>query len=718
MPLSVYAINTIFFLASLALLSAVVPNTANAANDANVSVCASGCDYSLIQDAINASNTSGPRTSVVVVHPGVYTETLVIPSGITVVSQLGAEKTILTPPNLVPNDSNFPYVIHGTLDGFTVDMENICAKKATVLVTGRGRLSNSIIQNNSCGIGVYMDIYADIGADNIIQNNKGGGIFAKFLGRIHNNRILNNGNGKGKGAGIYVVERSNNITIFRNIIAGNDADIGGGIFTKGGVNIISNVISGNNARSAAGIAVPSRKRTLIINNTITNNKLEYPVTDTENTRHVGGVLGGNYGIFYLMNNIIVGNDGRDIYDYSYGATMHHNIYSSLYNRYQDDGADNQPVGRRDYDYFGNIKIDPVDISAIFVNYKKNDFHIPQTSIAIDAGSSWYESQIYFLDTSILETDIDGIIRPQDGDKLGKLADSDIDIGAYEYRESLELTYNLPSTIICKTDDDVFFNPEINDGTEINLSAQYYIRSSDKTEIQVLENNANLCDNESGDYVVSIQFSDAKNTRQDLDVDYPVTIQIIPPSIQVLMPLDQPSYQIQMGSYLPISLKTDSLPKGNSSISWSINGGAWETTETDEFGIPWYFFSGDGGALIEFAVAGSEVLDSLNIDVEILPAPLTLIAPRQNGVYRRASTLPILVLLPMDLSGFVEKIEYKLYVSDDLVYSEVIGGIAESRRMSKYSLDLSKNVQPKIPIRVALEIDDTVITEIQAEIYLE
>ena len=104
---------------------------------------------------------------------------------------------------------------------------------------------------------------------------------------------------------------------------------------------------------------------------------------------------------------------------------------------------------------GNITSDP-----LFVNAKKDDYHLQQGSPAIDAGS-----------TTTLMNDFDGDVRPIDGDRLGAGSTgdgSDIDIGADEFIPP-DYLFIQDYILGTKTTDD-FSTPTLNTNSDAQINS--------------------------------------------------------------------------------------------------------------------------------------------------------------------------------------------------------------------------------------------------------
>lgn len=221
-------------------------------------------------------------------------------------------------------------------------------------------------------------------------------------------------------------------TITNNIITGNRASNGGGIYCmwSSSPNIINNVITGNSASiSGGGIYCEFLSFSTITNNVITGNEA------------LGGWLndggGGIYCYFFssptITNNIIAENISN-----SGGAGIHCYYFSSPSITY-DDVWGNFPL-----DYSGcGAGIGCISEDPLFMDPTLNDYHLSADSPCIDAGDN--------NASGLPESDFEGNPRIVDGD--GDEVDVFVDMGAFEYQGvlAIEATIDIdPDTLNLKS----------------------------------------------------------------------------------------------------------------------------------------------------------------------------------------------------------------------------------------------------------------------------
>ena len=228
-------------------------------------------------------------------------------------------------------------------------------------------------------------------------------------------------------------------TIFANTIKSNLSLAGGGLNQCG--DSISNLITENIAKvQGGGIHRSSGK---IQSNIISYNRtlqsgaggLDTCINTIENNyifKNSGEFHGGLFVCTGLIqNNLIYGNFARSNSDSSQGAGLtlcegqiiNNIIWGNIAVKNAQIAVSSIPSYSVIQDWteggVGNITSDP-----LFVNPKKDDYHLQPGSPCIDAGS-----------TTTLTSDFDGDVRPIDGDRLGaggKGDGSDFDIGADEF----------------------------------------------------------------------------------------------------------------------------------------------------------------------------------------------------------------------------------------------------------------------------------------------
>ena len=216
------------------------------------------------------------------------------------------------------------------------------------LVDSGGGVSNNIISQNSAGAGAGIYVAgesAGISANEIVENQAymhGGGLYiADFAGAIVRNIIRSNQASTGSGGGIYAVNFSGSLN--NNLVVKNTADAVGGIY-------------------AVGFAAGSE----IVNNTIADNVGTL-------AESVGGMQAEGVSSV-LKNNIFWNNGDDDLFGELVGATfaeLREETVSISYSLIDDYAGQNS-----------NIYTNP-----LFIDSANDDYHLSDTSPAIDAGTS-------------------------------------------------------------------------------------------------------------------------------------------------------------------------------------------------------------------------------------------------------------------------------------------------------------------------------------------
>jgi parallel beta-helix repeat protein len=374
-------------------------------------ICASGCEYTSIQMAVNESR-SGDRISV---KPGTYSDTLDFQGkAIRIESTNGSNVTTIDAEN---NDAVVRFANQETnasiLKGFTlknglsdfgggifVDNAAPVIENCRIIHNQAGsggglyltngaspKLSNCAVNDNiaSNGAGVFIDhsniLFSQTTINFNIAAQNGGGMYL-----VHSSpdmdRIIIQGNHAIRGAGIYMTQNSLP-KITRSQLSENSASESGGgacVMQQSGLNIVNSLIFGNSANFDGG---------------------GFYVKEAELQMHSSSLV-HQYASFgrsvfadaasLTISNSILWNNGEEIEDYdSHVAVDHSDIQM----------ADGIFPGE------GNINADP--------NFRDSlsDFRLNSSSPCIDAGTA----------THAPTTDLSGKIRPS-GDAP--------DMGAYEW----------------------------------------------------------------------------------------------------------------------------------------------------------------------------------------------------------------------------------------------------------------------------------------------
>ncbi len=316
---------------------------------------------------------------------------------------------------------------------------------------------NNVITNNILagpphdlrGAGIYVGQGRPVISGNVIVGNRavppagttnnqtygyGGGIWSSYLsGPIVVGNVIqgnwagdtNLANSLGEGGGIvaYTGQNTAFITVDRNLIADNVADLlGGGVGldllgpTGAAAVVTNNIVVGNKAKNGGGVSV-YLNRADIINNTITDNEALVG----------GGIHLGRGDISIpvsITNNIIEGNrlplvggDGGGVYtrdlDPASNPTIQFNLlWGNNKNQVSGDRTDANTIG-----FDGNFAADPE-----YVNRAARDFHLGASSPAIDSA----------LASMAPAVDFDNLGRGVDGDGVPDSPEmGDVDLGAFE-----------------------------------------------------------------------------------------------------------------------------------------------------------------------------------------------------------------------------------------------------------------------------------------------
>jgi hypothetical protein len=229
----------------------------------------------------------------------------------------------------------------------------------------------------------------------------------KLIGAGAENTILD---GAGNDVVVYI-ERDAKISGFTITNSGIDWWDAGIWITDGTSFISENIITGNSLGISYYCYIPCTGKPKIENNLIFNNLAD--------GIHI------NDGEAIIANNTIVNNGSNGISTNFQGTVIKNNIISSndtvgVSNNNSALQLDNNNVWGNLVDYH-NVTPGATDISADskFVSPSTNNFHIPASSPNVDAGTNDVD----------ITTDLDGDVRPYDGDKDGLPI---IDIGADEY----------------------------------------------------------------------------------------------------------------------------------------------------------------------------------------------------------------------------------------------------------------------------------------------
>lgn len=314
----------------------------------------------------------------VTVGAGYYNEAIVL-NGKSIISVDGAESTIIDAAGL---NTTVVTLTSGSVDGFTI--KGGSAVNGGGLYVSQGTVRNNIIENNTA-------------------SSNGGAIFAWSNTYVYDNVIRNN-SAAGYGGGVYPGNTYITVNVSRNLFEGNSANYASGVYVRAyttapvsfntflnnsghavyasayaSATVSNNLFVGN----STGIGMPMYSKLKIVNNTITGGY-----------NGISSGWGCHGGCPQVINSIVWGNTNNTLGNLT--------ITSSIVNE----------------------MTDPLFVGG-------GDYRLALGSPAIDSGIGTASYGI--------TTDLDGNLRPQDGDGLGAGGTgdgSDYDIGAYEYTPPL------------------------------------------------------------------------------------------------------------------------------------------------------------------------------------------------------------------------------------------------------------------------------------------
>ena len=288
-------------------------------------------DFSKIQEAINHANPG----DTIIVRAGTYLENIVVNvSGITLKSDIGAEKTIID--GNKTGDVIKITADNVTVEGFTITGSGTGDAGLNILHPGNTVNGNNIKNN---GIGIWINSSNNTICRNNIKNNFFYGIFcSRSSNAIYANNIKNNG------YGIELLSSWNNVSF--NVFVGDGLhvvdsfsnDVVGNLVNSKPLVYLEDVSDVEISDAGQVIAVNSEKITIrdlnisntdiaielwnvnqsiIENCTLQNNKYGIDFWySSDNTICGSNITSSLFGIYlwYSSNNIIYGNNIKNNYD--------------------------------------------------------------------------------------------------------------------------------------------------------------------------------------------------------------------------------------------------------------------------------------------------------------------------------------------------------------------------------------------------------------------
>ena len=303
--------------AAIVLLSLLTLLTTGA-SAADITVCASGCDYTTIQAAVDAANPG----DTIIVHDGTYTENVLVNKRLTIQSLNGALLTTVQAASASDHVFNVT-ADHVTISGFTVTGAATNSAGIYLYHVNNCTISNNTASDNYEGIRL-TSCNDNTLTGNTAYSNSYSGI---WLSSSSNNTLTNN-TASNTTRGIRLYFSSNNNTLTGNTANSND------FF---GIRLYSssyNSLTGNTANSndLSGIHLDSSSYNTLTGNTATSNNqsgIALAQSSTYNTLTGNTASNNTYSGIVLTysstNNTLIDNTVSD------NANGISTIWSSNYN---------------------------------------------------------------------------------------------------------------------------------------------------------------------------------------------------------------------------------------------------------------------------------------------------------------------------------------------------------------------------------------------------
>jgi len=227
--------NKLFVLTFILIIIINIESVSAASN--TITVCPSGCNNTIIQTAINSANFG----DTILVKDGIYTENVIVNKSVSIKSENGANKTIISA-KMSSNNVFEVTVDNVNITGFTMNNATDYEKSGIFLSNADNcNISKNIVSKNWYGIKI---------------NNS-------TMNFIINNTAISN-----TGSGISLNSKSDN-NLLENNIAADNGGRGIQLDNSDGNNITNNYVSKN---FFDGILLEQSTNNKLMNNTILDNK--------------------------------------------------------------------------------------------------------------------------------------------------------------------------------------------------------------------------------------------------------------------------------------------------------------------------------------------------------------------------------------------------------------------------------------------------------------
>jgi hypothetical protein len=274
------------------------------ASAAKLTVCASGCDYAAISDALAAASTGDK----IVIGPGTYDGGFVVSTSVSLIG-LGASTTMINGGGTVVTVANGVSV---TISGVTIAGGSPSSTPETpgggVVNEGALTLIDTIVTGNvaDAGGGIYnagtLTTKRAVVSHNSVDGSyeAGGGLLNTGSASLVDSIVSHNDAFRGGG-----ITNRGSLDVLRGQVSTNSANVGGGILNEGGaITIRGGKITDNEAfwdagRGGGGGGIANPDGNVLVRTTL--------IADN-NAYDGGGIFNGD--TFTLMTSSVSGNTGN------------------------------------------------------------------------------------------------------------------------------------------------------------------------------------------------------------------------------------------------------------------------------------------------------------------------------------------------------------------------------------------------------------------------
>ena len=247
--------------------------SAQAANGDTVTVCAAGCDFVTIQDAIDDPDTAAG--DLIDITEAVHTEAGILVNKDVTIQGQGADSTIVQAHADVDEATDRVFFVADgavvTIKGMTIRHGNPSSEPRSgggIRNEGELTIEESIISHNqgSAGGGLFNDGRLTLinctvsentstGGDTYLECNTGGGIKNMVGVATLINSTVSDNTARGKGGGLHIACQGT-LVLVNSTVSGNSTNAdGGGVYLDGVGEFTNSTIANNSANNGGGVHV-------------------------------------------------------------------------------------------------------------------------------------------------------------------------------------------------------------------------------------------------------------------------------------------------------------------------------------------------------------------------------------------------------------------------------------------------------------------------------